>query len=48
MATPSGDISVYVLKLTMDVHLSTITKHINLSMRNGCSLMALNQPYLQK
>ena len=35
-ATPVGDIAGDILKLTVDVPLSTITKVINLSLRNGC------------
>ena len=35
-ATTVGDIPVDILKLTVGVHLSTITKVINLSLRNNC------------
>ena len=35
-ATPVGDISADMLKVTQDVHLSLITKIINLSFENGC------------
>ena len=31
-----GDILADILKLTVDVHLGTITKYINLSLRHGC------------
>ena len=34
----AGDINVALLNLTVDVHLTTITKVINLSLRNGCFL----------
>ena len=35
-ATPVGDIPVDTLELTVGVHLSTIIKVINLSLRNDC------------
>ena len=35
-ANPFGDIPADLLKLTIDVHLSTIPKVITLSPRNGC------------
>ena len=51
-ATPVGDILVVILNLTVDVHLSTITKVIHLSLRNGCPLNDLNSaeisPILKK
>ena len=33
--TPVGDIAVDMLKVTLDIHLSLITKFINLSFENG-------------
>ena len=33
--TPVGDITVDMLKVTLDIHLSLITKFINLSFENG-------------
>ena len=35
-ATPIGDISVDILKSTVDIHLPFITNSINLSIENGC------------
>ena len=35
-ATPVGDIPAEMLKSTTDVHVSLLTKIINLSIRNGC------------
>ena len=35
-ATPVGDIPAEMLKSTIDVHVSLLTKIINSSMRNGC------------
>ena len=35
-ATPVGDIPADMLKVTLDIHLSLITKIINLSFENGC------------
>ena len=35
-ANPFGDIPADILKLTVDIHLSTITKVITISLRNGC------------
>ena len=35
-ATPIGDISVDILKSTVDIHLQFITNSINLSIKNGC------------
>ena len=35
-ATPIGDISVDILKSTVDIHLSFITNSINLSIEKGC------------
>ena len=34
--TPIGDISVDILKSTVDIHLPFITKSINLSIEKGC------------
>ena len=34
---PAGDIPAYLLKVTLDVHLSLVTKIINLPLENGCS-----------
>ena len=34
--TPVGDITADMLKITLDIHLSLITKIINLSFENGC------------
>ena len=33
----AGDIPAYLLKVTLDVHLSLVTKIINLPLENGCS-----------
>ena len=35
-STPGGDIPAGMLKSTIDIHASTLTKIINLSLRNGC------------
>ena len=35
-ATPIGDISVDILKSTIDIHLPFITNNINLSIKKGC------------
>ena len=35
-ATPVGDVPADMLKVTLDIHLSLITKIINLSFENGC------------
>ena len=35
-ATPIGDISVDILKSTVDIHLPFITNSINLSVEKGC------------
>ena len=35
-ATPIGDISVDILKSTVDIHLPFITNSINLSIEKGC------------
>ena len=35
-ATPVGDIPADILKVTLDIHLSLITKIINLSFENAC------------
>ena len=35
-ATPAGDIYGDMLKVTLDIHFSLITKIINLSLENGC------------
>ena len=35
-ATPIGDISVDILKSTVDIHLAFITNSINLSIEKGC------------
>ena len=35
-ATPIGDISVDILKSTVDIHLPFITNSINVSIENGC------------
>ena len=35
-ATPMGDIPAEILKVTLDIHLSLITKIINLSFENAC------------
>ena len=35
-ATPTGDISVDILKSTIDIHLSLITNSINFSIEKGC------------
>ena len=35
-ATPVGDIPAEMLKSTIDVHVSLLTKIINSSIRNGC------------
>ena len=35
-ATPIGDISVYILKSTVDIHLPFIANTINLSIERGC------------
>ena len=35
-ATPVGDIPAEMLKSTVDVHVSLLTKIINLSIQNGC------------
>ena len=40
-ATPIGDISVDVLKSTVDIHLPYITNSINLSIEKGCFLEEL-------
>ena len=37
-ATPVGDIPADMLKATLDIHLSLITKIIHLSFENGCFL----------
>ena len=37
-ATPSGDISLDVLKSTVDIRLPYITNNINLSIEKGCFL----------
>ena len=34
---PAGDIPAYLLKVTLDVHFSLVTKIINLPLENGCS-----------
>ena len=34
---PAGDIPAYLFKVTLDVHLSLVTKIINLPLENGCS-----------
>ena len=36
IATPVGDIPADILKVTLDIHLSLITKIINLSFENAC------------
>ena len=40
-ATPIGDISVDILKSTVDIHLPFITKSIHLSIEKGCFLEEL-------
>ena len=35
-ATPVGDIPADILKVTLDIHFSLITKTINLSFENAC------------
>ena len=40
-ATPTGDISVDILKSNVDIHLPYITKSINLSIEKGCFLEEL-------
>ena len=35
-ATPIGDLSVDILKSTIDIHLSFITNSINLSIKKDC------------
>ena len=35
-ATPKKDIPAYMFKITLDIHLSLITKIINLSFENAC------------